>query len=539
MEVFFMKYVSVVGLVIPLLLVGKSPLQAQLEVDRVMQEGDETNHQADIRKFEQIYDRALRDEDTLQMIEGLLGMGETHSRLLQFSEAIDEISEADYLAQQVADTIQWVEAKVQMSRIMRSFRKDSVAYDLVNQAHDLVVRRGGVYARHKLPGIYFELAVLNRTMGRVEETQKYLDRFEAIENGDPESYYFRLEKARLLLLQGDEYGAQALLLDLEMELTEAQTSGTVSMPQASSIIFVYSHLGHLYDDQGDMSKAISYYTMAIHEIDRLQHHIGHQQYLYNYRGRLYYQLGQHQKAYDDLVRSREISETFFGAKSGLNRGFFDLRNRYQERLEAQEQVMAQQQLLLAKRETTILWFRAIVAVLVLFFVVLALWMRNRKQKAKHRKEKELLLQKREEETKRIAQVLEYKNKELTTYTLKLVEKEELIAEAVAFAQKYRDSEGARYLIRKLKQSADDSWEEFHKRFQDVYSGFYDRLIEKYGDLSPNELKLCSLIRLNFSVKETAQLLGISPTSVNMARYRLRTKLALDREVNLHSFMTQV
>ena len=71
----------------------------------------------------------------------------------------------------------------------------------------------------------------------------------------------------------------------------------------------------------------------------------------------------------------------------------------------------------------------------------------------------------------------------------------------------------------------------------INTSFYDSLNKKHDNLSRNELKLCALIKLNFSSKEMADILGVSPDSINKARYRLRKKLNLTRDENLVSYIT--
>ena len=65
---------------------------------------------------------------------------------------------------------------------------------------------------------------------------------------------------------------------------------------------------------------------------------------------------------------------------------------------------------------------------------------------------------------------------------------------------------------------------------------FRKLKEKYGNLTPNDLRLCSYLRMNFTTKEMAHLLNISPRAVEIGRYRLRQKLKLDHVVNLTEFL---
>lgn len=75
--------------------------------------------------------------------------------------------------------------------------------------------------------------------------------------------------------------------------------------------------------------------------------------------------------------------------------------------------------------------------------------------------------------------------------------------------------------------------------EQVNRAFYQKLNKRFGNLSPNELELCGLIRMNFSNKDIAALKGISANSAKMARYRLRKKLALDPEENIVAFLQEV
>lgn len=68
--------------------------------------------------------------------------------------------------------------------------------------------------------------------------------------------------------------------------------------------------------------------------------------------------------------------------------------------------------------------------------------------------------------------------------------------------------------------------------------FVRRLQVNFPRLSSNDLRICSLLRLNLSTKEVAQKLGISPESANKARYRIRKKLNLSHEEDLIQFIIE-
>ncbi len=74
--------------------------------------------------------------------------------------------------------------------------------------------------------------------------------------------------------------------------------------------------------------------------------------------------------------------------------------------------------------------------------------------------------------------------------------------------------------------SEQDWELFEKRFTEVQPEFLARLAARYPNLTRNELRVCSLLQLNVSTKEIAQLLGISYRSVETVRYRIRKKIRL-------------
>jgi DNA-binding CsgD family transcriptional regulator len=88
-------------------------------------------------------------------------------------------------------------------------------------------------------------------------------------------------------------------------------------------------------------------------------------------------------------------------------------------------------------------------------------------------------------------------------------------------------------------SLDKDWEEFRLYFEEVHTGFFDTLKKRYPDLTPNELRLAALAKLNLSIKETATIMGITPDSVKTARYRLRKKLDMETEENLTEYLMEI
>jgi DNA-binding CsgD family transcriptional regulator len=75
-----------------------------------------------------------------------------------------------------------------------------------------------------------------------------------------------------------------------------------------------------------------------------------------------------------------------------------------------------------------------------------------------------------------------------------------------------------------------------QEFNILENDFLRQLKNKYPSLSNNDLKICALIRMHFSVKQIAEYMLITPESVRAARYRMRKKLRLNKRVPLDRFL---
>jgi ligand-binding sensor domain-containing protein/DNA-binding CsgD family transcriptional regulator len=140
----------------------------------------------------------------------------------------------------------------------------------------------------------------------------------------------------------------------------------------------------------------------------------------------------------------------------------------------------------------------------------------------------------------------FKNKELATTTMHLVQRGKLLAKIKEGLMLIKDADVVNKqeeLIKVLKlineaERGDSDWDHFSIHFDQVHSNFLAKLKNKFPDLSPNDLKLCAYLKMNLSSKEIAQLLSITIRAVEVSRYRLRKKLNLTSNVNLFDYILQ-
>jgi tetratricopeptide (TPR) repeat protein len=150
----------------------------------------------------------------------------------------------------------------------------------------------------------------------------------------------------------------------------------------------------------------------------------------------------------------------------------------------------------------------------------------------------------EGEVEQLEGEVEQKAHVLTTMELRLARKDELIGDLkkkILDAGKSRNP-NARKLLETLvdllrsDEGDDTGWEAFERRFQEMHPGLLHELSQRYPSLTPMELRVCSLLRMNLISKDIAGILNTSVHTVNTHRRNLRAKLGLDSKTNLTALL---
>lgn len=103
-----------------------------------------------------------------------------------------------------------------------------------------------------------------------------------------------------------------------------------------------------------------------------------------------------------------------------------------------------------------------------------------------------------------------------------------------------NSKKIRNLINSLEITAPaNAWKEFELRFENVHQEFYNVLLEQYPDLTPTEIKVCSLIRLNMTSKDIAIITNRSIRTIESARSSIRKKCKLTPEQSLNKYLLSI
>ena len=134
---------------------------------------------------------------------------------------------------------------------------------------------------------------------------------------------------------------------------------------------------------------------------------------------------------------------------------------------------------------------------------------------------------KEKDLKKIALDITKKNEILST----LKEEIQKLKQKPEQSLKYSDLQALNVLILDTL-NIDNERNSLDKYLKELNNSFYQNLEKKYPELTENDKKLCSLLRLKLSSKEIASILNIIPKSVEVNRYRLRRKMGLEKNDKL-------
>lgn len=181
-----------------------------------------------------------------------------------------------------------------------------------------------------------------------------------------------------------------------------------------------------------------------------------------------------------------------------------------------------------------------VSVFVGGVIMLMLSFRNRKNKEIYKSKEKL----RQSELTQVKNELDFNKKELEGFMLNFIEKTKLISELEAKLDVFLVNSEGRFPnidkniseLTQMKILTEENWSQFKIHFEKAYPGLIQHIKESYESLSPAELRMFLLMKLNIDSKEIASILGISIESVKKTRYRLKKKIELKEEDDLNDFV---
>lgn len=495
-------------------------------------------------------DRQMQAESLALIISSFQGKGE-YEKALEYCQSLKD------LARKEGSDLYYAEALEYMGAVYLGLGVFDASYAHLKLAIDIFQSMGKDGYRHLSP-CYNALGVLSARQGDFVTAKTYLNQglVYADSMEDPRQIVLLNSNLALCCIYSNELEEGEKILLEQIQWVDARKI-------AYNQTFLYLNLCRISIEKGAYTKALEYGGQALDLARKMNNRLSEAQALY-YIGYIYFITRQDEKALSyfqktsriasglnildirsysashmasiyesrgDYRNAYEMSLLHVRLSDSLNRktnqdNLYRLRHEY----EYKEHLA---QIEMEGKRKNLRWITiSILSVLSL----LLFWALLSRQRIKM---KNIILMQNQ-----MSNELEIKNKEITTKTLYLEQKNKVLSD---LAEKLRKEKHLfkttnqpiiEDVIHELTQSArDSSWEEFELRFEQVHNGFFERLNRRFPNLSPNEKRLCAYLKLNMSSKEIANLTHTTVGNVEQARFRLRKKFGIHgTDTNLLSFL---
>ncbi len=291
------------------------------------------------------------------------------------------------------------------------------------------------------------------------------------------------------------------------------------------------HLGELNNKKGEYRKALNYMKDALQiseETGTRKKKIGDLLEI----SKAYAGLGRYKKAYEFHTDYHKLHDEILGEEN-IER-MNELEVKYQTEKREKELIIKQNEIKLleerkqkAENEKLFLLISLIGTLALIVAIIYGFRQKMKRNKIKREK---------------LNDELAFKEKELTTHALHLAHKNEVLLDLKSQLKELKseniNSRSYQKVINtiNLDINNDNNWEQFRTYFEDVHTNFNNTVMNNYPSVSNNDLRLMSLLKMNLSSKEIANILNISIEGVKKARYRLRKKLNLSKEDSLQELV---
>ena len=349
---------------------------------------------------------------------------------------------------------------------------------------------------------------------------------------------------------------------------------------------IYGHIGSIYEDLAEYETAYEYFQKGL-EHNRQTDDIEERIILLNNISDTYRKRAQYEKALEitnqALALARQAKQKYqeqsalkdlakiYQSMGAFEKAFFHLSQsvalytsiyddesaRQIANLEALHELNAKQnaidQLQQEQQISNIIRNSMIVGILL---VVLLAWFIYRNQQFKNQRNIErydaqqalikVELEKAQLSKQKLQSEVEANANQLTNHALHIFQKNKMLKELKTKLRHLKQNHTSlekpvSQLINKINESFnfDQDWDDFQQTFEQVHADFYIALNERFPNLTASEIRLCALLKLNIDSKDMSTILGISPDSLRVARYRLRQKLNLEKGTNLTNFIMKI
>ncbi len=521
-----------------------------------------------------------RENELNNFIPVCLGsLGIVSEKLCNYPESIGYYTQCKDAFTKIHDSIGIIKSHINISNVYKAIGERSKAVSVLLDG----IKTSEAIGDESIKCVCLNnLSILYQDMGKNDEALKYFFEVEEITRKSSDSSNLANAYNNIGLtyqaLKNNELALKYYLLAAEIKQR---------MNDKSGMAIALNNIGSVRYDAKDYPLALEYFKKAYLVSEETQDLQSSSKYLKNMSDALI-ETGKFNEAFDCLNKSLSIARTinasdekitalqalsnayikindyrqgyeYFKAYSEFNdslhlmqnnRDVEEMKNRYESDKKEQQINRLEQEKEFAK--TTQLMLLGLAILLIIIGILIFLWQRNKsiknRQHTEYRQslmEEKLTVSKLEQQN--LKQELEFKEKELVNMALFIVQKiefMEILNNELKALQK--EAPGVKNeIVNKLSQlisanvKIDKERTDFQLHVDKVNQSFFKKLKERFPNITENEKKLSALLRINLSSKDIASIYNISPSSVDMSRYRLRKKLNLVNDENIVDFLNSI
>lgn len=233
-------------------------------------------------------------------------------------------------------------------------------------------------------------------------------------------------------------------------------------------------------------------------------------------------LGNSDTAYEYLVEATQISDSLNQQETGLK--ISELETKYEtEKKEAQIQLLEVQNEVANLRILII----SITGLVLIIGIIIGFWTYYRKKA----EEKRIKMESIKKELQQFGLVIAEKNKFISTFRADLEE----IRKHVKTLEGRKEITS---LVDQIHQNAnlEQDERELFEKIDKVNAGFFMELRKLNAEITAHDERIATLVQMDMSNKDIANILKIEIKSVKQAKRRLKKKLNLDPEADLQEYL---
>lgn len=490
------------------------------------------------KKAEQFYKSALQSDKLAPLsydrAKILLQLGNLNQTKGDYSSAIDFYLESLKINTKTNDSVFIATNYHNIAMVMR-FQNDLEASKSYFEK--------AIEIRKKLKD-YYNLASSYNMLGVIYRLEGDLNKAESFYKQAYDIFSRLDDKENLMRL----YGNLASLYDTKKEYRKAIELNLLSIPyykatnNKAALSNRYTNIANSFEGLNQYQTAVKYLDSAI-AIDNEQGHLESLSYNLLFRSNNFYNQKRYKTAIDNYRQYKYINDSIFNIQKTkeITTKLLQVEFEKQKALDSIQFAETQKHLEFinkSEKNKKNTYFLLLIGSLIIGAVTMSNF-RNKRNLSKTKLEKEQLeselLKQKLQATEREAQRV------INGKSISLTHKKNLLSQIKHLVKKHDSNsifKDLNLLSMELEQQTktetldyalDENMEKLHVEFE-------KKLIEEYPELTKTEREICSLIRANMSIKDVANIKGVSSASVQSARYRIRKKMNLKKGEELHQYI---